>query len=117
MLRTMWSWRALGFGLSVTACSGGYPLAPTRCDEWCDATKAGNCVDDYDPAGCVSTCEATGVSHSQCAQALDALIACYRRNPQELTLQCNPSVVTPCSAERFAIALCTGAATAGKSVE
>src|SRR5437667_451142 len=44
-------WIALAAAVGAGGCSGGYPLPPTRCDEWCDATKAGACVNYYDPAG------------------------------------------------------------------
>ncbi len=100
--------RWFGLGLVFVGCSGGYPLAPTRCDEWCDATKGGSCVEYYDPAGCVSSCEAARKSGRECAAEFDATIACYRRNPEAEALLCDFSLQNqPCESEVFALGICT----------
>jgi len=100
-----------GLGLALVGCSGGYPLPPTRCDEWCDATKGGSCVEYYDPAGCVSTCEAARRSGAECAAEFDATIACYRRNPQAEALLCDFSLIDqPCQPEILALGVCTSPA-------
>jgi hypothetical protein len=100
----LWLW----LGLGLVGCSGQYPLPPTRCDEWCDATKGGSCVEYYDPAGCVSSCEAARNSGLECAGEFDATIACYRRNPEAAALLCDFSFTNqPCQAEVFALGICT----------
>jgi hypothetical protein len=92
----------------LAGCAGDYPLPPTRCDEWCDATKGGSCVEYYDPAGCVSSCEAARTSGRECAAEFDATIACYRRNPRAAALLCDFSVQEqPCQPEVFALGICT----------
>lgn len=98
-----------GLGVALVGCSGGYPLPPTRCDEWCDATKGGTCVEYYDPAGCVSSCEAARSSGGECAAEFDATIACYRRSPQAAALLCDfsPTNDQPCQPEVFALGVCT----------
>jgi len=103
--------RVVGWGLLLAACSGGYPLPPTRCDEWCDATKGGQCPKGYDPAGCVSTCEKTGLSRPECATAVESMIACYRKNPQAVELNCSYSEQSVCRAEAYAVAMCAVAGT------
>lgn len=113
----MRSWRELGWGLLLAACSGGYPLPPTRCDEWCDATKGTSCFDSYDPAGCVSACEASGTAVDECGSEFDAVIACYRNNPAAVALRCSTSSQVPCAGEVYALALCSGGARPARPLE
>ena len=69
----------LGVIALSSACQGGYPIAPTPCDRWCDATKGGSCGLYYDPAGCVVTCEAQGFgSKAMCKQQFDVALACFQ---------------------------------------
>ena len=75
--------------LAGAACSGGYPLPPTRCDEFCDATKGLDCQDYYEPAGCVSTCEQGNVDDESCRAQFDALVSCFRKTPAALTARCD----------------------------
>jgi hypothetical protein len=97
----------LGLSLALGACSGGYPLPPTRCDEWCDATKGGNCVEYYNPAGCVSSCETAGMSQPACATQLDAMIACYRKNPGAAQQLCDYGINgLPCQNEISELGVC-----------
>jgi hypothetical protein len=106
----VWLVVALGVASSVPACSGGYPLPPTRCDEWCDATKGESCPDYYSPASCVSQCEQEDRDRDSCAAALDAVIACYRKTPSAAQARCASSYSTsdmlPCNAETAAHYLC-----------
>jgi hypothetical protein len=74
--------------LAIPACSGGYPLPPTKCDEYCDATKGLICDRYYEPAGCVLSCEQAELDDPSCSGELDQIIACYRRNPS-LTQECD----------------------------
>ena len=75
----------LGLTLPVGSCSGGYPLPPTRCDEWCDVTKGATCEEYYDPAGCVIRCEEVDLGTERCSAQLDATLSCFRsiRNATE----------------------------------
>lgn len=62
------------------ACQGSYPLAPTACDDWCEATKELQCG-FYSPAGCVAECEQSGrASRPECRQQFDAALACYQNS-------------------------------------
>jgi hypothetical protein len=98
-------WLLIGVGAlsTASACSGGYPLPPTRCDQWCDATKGEQCPEYYDPAGCVSDCEREDRGRDSCAAELDAVIACFRNTPRAAEARCNYSVqMFPCATETVA---------------
>jgi hypothetical protein len=95
----------LGSASTLASCSGGYPLAPTRCDEWCDATRS-HC-EYYDPAGCVSSCEAGGMDNETCRPQLDAVIRCYRSNPSASANLCFSREGGPCAVENTALGECT----------
>jgi len=105
---------ALGYLLSAGACSGGYPLAPTRCDAFCDATKDFQCEDYYQPAGCVSNCEQNDTDREACRAQFDAAVNCFRTNPKALSSRCNfdfsstdQFLARPCQAEETALYGCT----------
>ena len=68
------SWLAAGMWLS--ACSGGYPLAPTGCDKYCHATRDLQCG-FYDPAGCVSQCERELKGDVACHAELGRVLSCF----------------------------------------
>jgi hypothetical protein len=108
--------------LSSGACSGGYPLEPTRCDDWCDATHGPlECYETkYDPAGCVSRCEGLSLDLEQCRGQFDAAVSCYRTTPDAKRPVCyynyNPDPTTfepppqgPCDAPKQALLNCVGA--------
>lgn len=78
------------FGLAspVGACSGGYPLPATRCDEWCDATKGMSCASYYQPASCVSECEQGNLDADECRTEFDAVVACFRTTPRAAKQLC-----------------------------
>lgn len=99
----------LWLGVLPLACAGGYPLPPTPCDEWCDATNGMLCGDSYDPAGCVSSCEAALPAGGQCLSELGAETACYRANPQARAQNCAIFAAQPCDAQRNALAACEAA--------
>jgi hypothetical protein len=84
----------LALGPAAGACSGGYPLPPTRCDDWCDVTKAMQCEDYYEPAGCVSQCEQGHLSAEECRPQMDAVLSCFRATPGATKQLC---VYTPIS--------------------
>ena len=85
------TWLAL-ISLAVTlptlACSGGYPLPPTRCDEFCDVTKGGFCQDYYNPASCVANCESSETDAEACRTLFDATLSCFRSSPRALPQRC-----------------------------
>ena len=78
----------LGFTLPLGSCSGGYPLPPTRCDEWCDVTRGGMCEEHYNPASCVVQCEQVKVDTDSCNAELDATLACFRASPNAVEQRC-----------------------------
>jgi hypothetical protein len=76
--------------LGAEGCQNGYPIAPTLCDEWCDQTQQISC-ETYDPAGCVASCEKTGISSPACASFVQQTLNCLHDHPNE-TYDCgNPS--------------------------
>jgi hypothetical protein len=98
---------SLALALPVQACSGGYPLPPTRCDEWCDATKGGSCQDYYGPASCVAECESGNVDVAACSAPFDAVITCFRHSPRALEQRCSyDNVPDDCDAEAQTLAQC-----------
>ena len=102
----------MSFGLAATvgACSGGYPLPPTRCDDWCDATKGMSCVDYYQPANCVSQCEQSNLDADECRTAFDAVITCFRTTPRAAKQLCaDDGLPNPCGAQADALSGCVSA--------
>ena len=94
---------------ALPACSGGYPLPPTKCDEYCDATKGQMCDEYYEPAGCVLTCEQGDLTDPSCLKELDDIIACYRRNPA-LTKDCDwYGEPRACDTEQLTLSNCLAA--------
>lgn len=93
---------------ALCACSGGYPLPPTACDEYCNATLGYYCPDWYDPAGCVSDCEQNHQAPPECRAELDTVIACYTQNPGTIQARCSfdPSRFVPCAAEMLQLQQC-----------
>jgi len=102
----------VGFWLAlpVPACSGGYPLSPTKCDEWCDATKAGICKDYYDPSACVATCESENLDAEPCLVPFDAVVKCFVNSPNALRQRCVwDEQSDDCEVEVQALGLCLSA--------
>ena len=86
-------WPALSLlALATGACSGGYPLEPTLCDDFCNVTQGSiPYCSDYDPAQCVVQCEAGDLTRAACRGELDALLDCVRREPTAISDQCSYS--------------------------
>jgi hypothetical protein len=102
--------------LPVQGCSGGYPLPPTRCDEWCHATKGQTCQDHYDPASCVASCENADLDSEACRAQFDAVITCFRNSPSALEQRCiYGDAPDDCELESEALGLCLGAQFGRKS--
>lgn len=98
----------LALALSTPACSGGYPLPPTRCDEYCDATKGGFCQDYYGPANCVAQCESNHTDREGCREVFDATISCFRNSPHALEQRCSyDNVPDDCENEFGLLMSCT----------
>lgn len=106
------AWLGMGSALLVAvsagACSADYPLPPTPCDDWCDATQGMMC-EDYRPASCVSMCEKQDLDRSECRQAFDAVVDCFRRTPGAAEQQCeyDPYLRRACLLENEALFVCT----------
>lgn len=82
----------LGLALSVLvsgACSGGYPLEPTACDDLCEATRGGLYCSDYEPAACVVACEAQHLGIEPCRAEVQSLLDCYRSSPTAVSDACH----------------------------
>jgi hypothetical protein len=77
MRSAAWCW--LTAGTWLLACSGGYPLAPTACDNYCHSTKDLQCA-FYDPSGCVSQCERDLKGDAACREQLSAVLSCFETN-------------------------------------
>jgi hypothetical protein len=113
-----WLWVILPVPAALLsgACSGGYPLEPTRCDDWCDATEGSWewCGNEYDPAGCVSQCEAQQLDRQECSVLFDEAVHCYRTVPGATSSVCSYDpltymVVRPCQEETTLLMNCSGA--------
>lgn len=110
----VWLVVVVSLGLLPSACSGGYPLAPTRCDDWCHVTHGGSCGDSYFPAECVSSCESSQLDTPECRVQFDAVIDCYARTPGAVQARCSfnysPSMpALPCAVQQEAFAGCRAA--------
>ena len=95
------------------ACSGGYSLPPTPCDDWCHVTHdayGSSCSGYYSPADCVSECETAQLGHPNCTAQFEVALACYRNTPGATTAGCyynpDPLYVPPCRPEFEALAFC-----------
>jgi hypothetical protein len=103
---------SVGGVLCASACSGGYPLAPTRCDEFCDATKGFQCEQFYQPAACVSQCEQNNTDAEACRVQFDAAVSCFRKTPAAVGKLCDFSFTSegllsrPCLTEQTALSGC-----------
>jgi hypothetical protein len=116
--RASWGTRGALFALSVAAavaCQGGYPLSPTVCDEWCDQTQRISCV-PYDPAGCVASCEKTGISNPACASLVQQTLQCLRDRPND-TFDCQSAftALEPCLNLQSEVSACASAFQANPS--
>lgn len=97
----------LAVALPTPACSGGYPLPPTRCDEFCDVTKGEFCQDYYNPASCVAECESSDLDREICRGAFDEVLSCFRSSPRALEQRCAyDNVPDDCANEQQALGLC-----------
>jgi len=86
----------------LAGCQGGYPIAPTACDEWCEVTKGLSCG-YYDPSACVSECESQNITHdAECKTLFEAALACFQRYPRAESQHCSYdpfSKPVPCDPE------------------
>lgn len=88
----------------ASGCQGEYPLEPTLCDQWCEATHGFSC-DFYDPAACVAECEERGYTHDEsCQQPFFEALACVRKVTD---WECfSASLAQPCQVEIQALYEC-----------
>jgi hypothetical protein len=99
--------------LATSACQGDYPLAPTRCDNWCQATQRAGCAKDW-PDTCILDCENLRLvpPGEDCARTFDKLVACYAATPTDhFSCQEGRSVPSPedCQPQLFDMVLfCRG---------
>lgn len=99
----------IGLWLVSSGCDGGYPLAPTACDEWCRTSQRKHCSED-DPAGCVSMCERDRQIAARCNDLLLTVVDCYDRIPDS-AFACDgyTTYLTNqyyCDHERYALQTC-----------
>jgi hypothetical protein len=101
----------LALAAPLEGCSGGYPLPPTKCDEWCKVTRGAMCQDWYNPASCVAQCEEANLSAAECSSEFEATLACFRRSPNALIQRClYDNVPDDCSNEVALLSNCSGGA-------
>jgi hypothetical protein len=99
----------LALALPLEGCSGGYPLPPTKCDEWCKVTRGAECKDFYNPASCVANCEESNLSVAECSDQFEATLACFRRSPNALIQRCvYDNQPDDCSNEVQLLSTCSG---------
>jgi hypothetical protein len=62
----------------AAGCQYGYPIAPTPCDEWCEANRQVGC-DARSPAVCVELCEESGMaSKRECVATFETALSCLK---------------------------------------
>ena len=92
------------------ACSGGYSLPPTPCDDWCHVTQGSygynTCYAYYDPASCVSECETAQLGNRNCTAQFQVALACYRDTPGATTSGCYYNTAPACFPEYQALVVC-----------
>jgi hypothetical protein len=99
----------------VVDCQGGYPIAATRCDEWCDQMRRVECG-SYDPAACVAGCESAGVGQDVCADWVEQALSCLR-SKSDAELDCETwlrAAEEPCLVEQTAALECGNLAVHGE---
>jgi hypothetical protein len=87
-------------GIAI-GCQGGYPIAATRCDEWCDQMRRVECG-SYDPAACVAGCESAGVGQDACADLVEQALSCLK-SKSDAELDCETwlrAAEEPCLVEQ-----------------
>lgn len=106
------AWLSGGALLAAGACSGGYPLPPTPCDDLCDASQgtwSGTCW-EYEPAQCVAQCESQGLYEEPCRPLFDALVTCHRSEPSANRGDCSSGFgsgeTRPCHDELSSLLTC-----------
>jgi hypothetical protein len=92
---------------SALSCTNEYPIRPTFCDDFCQATLRPGC--DTEPENCVRECELQSIG-PQCHVARDSLLRCYRAAPDD-AFECSGFSGTRvkdgvCQAERDAMLIC-----------
>lgn len=104
------AWLCVSVALLGGACSGGYPLEPTACDDWCDATQGRwlSSCQDYSPAGCVSQCEVQQLDQPECRPAYDVAIECFRTTPGASSQRCYYPQEPLCQDEVVDLMTCSG---------
>ena len=90
--------------LCAIGCQDGYPIAPTRCDEWCNVSEDSACL-GLDPAACVVACEQRGISLPACTSQFEAAMQCERAHSQS-HLDCTNPASWPCYDAERVLMLC-----------
>lgn len=95
----------------LLSCQDGYPIAPTACDDWCEATKEFVCTSvRYEPARCVALCEEQGFTHKEgCEAQLRAVIECYASAPPPPGPRCSAAsdmAAPECASKTAELTLC-----------
>jgi hypothetical protein len=88
----------------LAGCQGQYPIAATRCDEWCRVTEPEAC-DFTSPSLCVKECEEGGFT-TRCAVEFDVLFACREEHPSQGLPCLALSAEDPCQSKREAFESC-----------
>lgn len=102
----------LASGALSQACDGGYPLAPTICDDWCRATQRANCAEDR-PADCVADCERESIARRvpRCETGWLEVLSCYEA-ADDSAFYCEDDQSTSsdqlCVSERLSAGYCVG---------
>jgi hypothetical protein len=104
-------WRVVGSCVWLLSCQDGYPIAPTACDDWCEATKEFVCTSvRYEPARCVALCEEQGFTHKEgCEAQLRAVIECYASAPPPPGPRCSAAsdmAAPECASKTAELTLC-----------
>lgn len=93
--------------MSLSACAGDYPLAPTPCDDYCHATKDFQCS-YYSPSSCVVRCEQQGFNAPECRAELNQVVSCVSATPNATRCtHIGDPASDPCGAELASLRNCS----------
>jgi hypothetical protein len=107
-MNARWLW-ITGVAAMTFACRESYPIAPSLCDDWCEAIHDDGtyCNVNMSPASCVSECEKYPMpKQSECVALFQTWIDCLRH--REIRPDCSDRESSVCNAQHVELLKCEG---------